>query len=84
EILSPSFDDKPETVNRFREGKWKMPWLNSFITNGFDSPLVKQFEISGIPKPILVNREGRIIATENDLRGPNLAKTLARVLGENK
>ena len=84
EILSLSLDDKPETVIRFRGGKWKMPWLNAFVTGGFDSDVIKKFEISGIPKPVLVDRQGRIIATENDLRGPNLDKTLARVLGENK
>lgn len=54
----------PETVSRFRSGRWKMPWLNAFIVNGFDSPLVKQFEISGIPRPILVDRDGKIIAGE--------------------
>jgi thiol-disulfide isomerase/thioredoxin len=84
EILSLSLDDKPETVKRFRSGKWKMPWLNAFVPDGFDNPLVKQFEISGIPKPILVDRGGRIVATENELRGPNLDRTLSRMLGENK
>jgi thiol-disulfide isomerase/thioredoxin len=81
EILSLSLDDKPETVSRFRRGRWKMPWLNAFIVNGFDSPLVKQFEISGIPRPVLVDRDVKIIATENELRGPNLDRTLSRVLG---
>lgn len=84
EVLSLSLDDKPETVNRFRSGKWKMPWLNSFVAGGFDSQVVKRFEISGIPKPILVDRDGRVIATGGDLRGPNLDKTLARILSESK
>ena len=45
---------------------------------------VKEFEISEIPKPILVGRDDRIVAAENELREPNLEKTLSRVLGENK
>lgn len=84
EIVSLSLDDKPEIINSFRSGKWKMPWLNSLIPGGFDSELVKRFEISGIPKPILVDRTGKIIAIENELRGPNLDKTLALVLSGEK
>jgi thiol-disulfide isomerase/thioredoxin len=84
EILSLSFDDKPETVKRFRSGKWKMPWLNAIVGGGFDSEIVKRFEISGIPKPILVDRKGKIVAIENDLRGKNLDGTLSQILGGEK
>ncbi len=84
EIVSLSLDDKPETIKRFRSGRWRMPWLNSLIPGGFDSEMVKRFEISGIPKPILVGRTGKIIAIENELRGPNLDKTLAMILTKEK
>ncbi len=84
EILSLSFDPKPEDVAKFRQDKWKMPWLHAFVDGGFQSELAQQFEVVGIPKPILVDANGTIIATEEDLRGPKLEQTLARVLNTGK
>lgn len=82
-ILSLSFDPKVEDVVKFRNGKWKMPWQHSFVNGGFESDLAKQFEVIGIPKPILVDKNGTIVATDMDLRGERLEQTLARVLGTN-
>ena len=82
EVLSLSFDASPDKVDQFREAKWKMPWLHSFVSGGFGSDLAKNFEVMGIPKPILVGPNGTIVATEGDLRGANLEKTLERFLGD--
>lgn len=82
EILSLSFDEKQEDINVFREKKWKMPWLHTFVTDGFTSELAKRFGVLGIPKPILVDPTGKIVATEGQLRGEELEKTLTRVLGQ--
>jgi thiol-disulfide isomerase/thioredoxin len=77
EILSVSLDENPEIVKEFRQERWKMPWLHSLL-----SPEVKkQFEIVGIPKAVLIDQSGRIIATDRDLRGRNLDQTLTRLLG---
>jgi thiol-disulfide isomerase/thioredoxin len=82
EILSLSFDPVPEDVAKFRRAKWKMPWLHTFVEQGFGSELAKNFEVMGIPKPILVDgNTNTILATEMDLRGERLEKTLAGVLG---
>lgn len=82
EILSISFDGAPEDVAKFRKKKWDMPWLHAFAEGNFQSDLAKVFEVTGIPKPILVDPDGMIIATEGDLRGPKLSHTLARYLGD--
>jgi thiol-disulfide isomerase/thioredoxin len=82
EILSLSFDGSPEDVNTFRQGKWKMPWLHTFVESGFQSELAKRFEVVGIPKPVLVDPTGKIIAVEVDLRGEKLEQTLTKVLGD--
>ncbi len=81
-ILSLSFDLSPKDVQKFRTKKWKMPWLHSFVKGGLSSKLAKEFEVLGIPKPVLVNEEGKIIATGVDLRGKNLDKTLSKVFGK--
>lgn len=79
EILSVSFDDKPSDVAQFRKTKWPMPWFNAQLP-GFDSETAKAFEVVGLPKTVLVDRDGRIVATEG-LRGEELEKTLSRVFG---
>ncbi len=77
EILSISFDSKPEKVHSFRKDKWKMPWLHSFAERGFQNELAQKFEVIGIPKPILIDESGKIIAVEIKLRGKALEKTLS-------
>jgi thiol-disulfide isomerase/thioredoxin len=82
EILSLSLDQKPEDVVKFRQDKWKMPWLHTFVTN--DRDLTTAFEVVAIPRPLLVDATGKIVAMEGDLRGSRLEVTLAKFLGEPK
>ncbi len=82
EVLSMSYDKSKDDIAPFRRDKWKMPWLHTFLEGNFGSEIGKKFEVQGIPKPILVDVDGKILAMEGDLRGENLEKTLARFLGE--
>lgn len=79
QILSLSFDAKVDDVKKFRDGQWKMPWLHSFINDGFKSEIAQKFEVKGIPKPVLIDKFGTIIATEMQLRGEKLKSTLEQV-----
>jgi thiol-disulfide isomerase/thioredoxin len=78
DILSLSLDKTVDKVTTFRAGQWKMPWKNGFMEGGTDNPMGKAFEISSIPKPLLVDASGKILATGMKLRGRMLEKTLAR------
>lgn len=80
QILSLSFDDERNTVEEFRQEKHPMPWEHAFAEGGFDSEVAEVFEISGIPRPILVGPDGTILAMEYDLRGEDLEPTLERFL----
>jgi len=79
-ILSLSFDGKEDDVRKFRKEQWPMPWLHAFVKGGFRSKLANEFEVMGIPKPILVDPNGIIVAMEGDLRGENLEKILKKYL----
>ncbi|APF19627.1 alkyl hydroperoxide reductase/ Thiol specific antioxidant/ Mal allergen [Caldithrix abyssi DSM 13497] len=79
-ILSLSFDRKIEDLYKFRKGQWKMPWLHAYLDNSIRDQIAQKFEVSGIPKPILVSPEGVIVAMEADLRGQNLEKTLSKFI----
>ncbi|MFQ5865152.1 MAG: thioredoxin-like domain-containing protein [bacterium] len=81
-IVSLSFDPKVEDVQKFRARQWKMPWLHVFVEDAFNNEIAKKFEVLGIPKPLLVNPRGIIVATEFQLRGKNLETTLTKYLGE--
>lgn len=80
-ILSLSFDNKEETVLRFKkEYKYTMPWLHGFVKRGFNNKLAELFEVGSIPKRILVDEIGNVVAMNDDLRGFNLEKTLKKYL----
>ncbi|OGU28176.1 MAG: hypothetical protein A2X66_08690 [Ignavibacteria bacterium GWA2_54_16] len=78
EILSLSLDRKADDVAQFRNDKWKMPWLHTFVTN--DKQVTNAFEVVAIPRPVLVDTDGKIVALDADLRGEQLEVTIARFL----
>jgi thiol-disulfide isomerase/thioredoxin len=81
EILSISLDENILAVSSFRQkGKYPMPWINTFAKGSFQGDIAEKFELVGIPKPILVDRNGKIIALGEDLRGHNLKKTISNFL----
>ncbi len=82
EILSISMDDGPGQVRAFRASQFPMLWLNVFAEEGFSGDLAERFEVGGLPKPILVGPDGRIVATSTDLRGANLEATLEQLFSE--
>ncbi len=81
EVLSLSFDQQASDVAPYRkDAAHPMPWHHAFVEKGFQSDLAKAFAVTGIPKPILVGPDGRIVAMGEDLRGDALEKTLAKFL----
>ncbi len=80
-ILSISFDARPDIVRRFRQSpKHPMPWHHAFAYGGFRSKVARDFRVRGIPKPILIDPDGTIIALEGELRGRRLLRTLQKHL----
>lgn len=77
-ILSVSFDRGTAEIARFRNNKWKMPWMHCFSPGVWKNDATRIFEVNGIPKPILVSPDGTIVALEESLRGAQLEKTLEK------
>ena len=59
EILGISLDKEKETLEKFL-GDEKMTWPQNFEGTGWDSSLVRKFEIEGIPTMWLVDKKGRL------------------------
>jgi thiol-disulfide isomerase/thioredoxin len=64
--------------------KWKdaiekdgLPWIHISDLKGWDNELAVYFHVNGIPTNILIDTEGKIIAT--DLRGSALERKIARL-----
>lgn len=83
-ILSLSLDSSSQDVAKFQLDNRRMPWLNAFISDGFGSKICKDFEVYSVPKLILVDPEGKVVAIGWDLRGDNLEKTLMKYLGKRR
>jgi thiol-disulfide isomerase/thioredoxin len=82
-ILSASFDDAPEDVARFRsKTAWSMPWVHAFVGDDWTSDIVTAFQIPGLPRTVLVDRDGVIVAVDSDLRGARLDQTLSGVMSK--
>ncbi|GLH73579.1 hypothetical protein GETHLI_20810 [Geothrix limicola] len=83
DILSLSFDTKAEHIAPFRaQAATPMPWKHAYIEGGFTNPLSEAYGVKGIPKPLLIGPDGKIVASGAQLRGENLEKTLAKFLGK--
>lgn len=82
-IVSISLDEKPETVKRFRETRWAMPWQNLFLPGGQKSQTAKDYDINwiGLPYLVFVGPDGTILAIRDQLGRESLQKTLAEYLG---
>ncbi len=66
DIIGVSLDDEEaELRNYLKEND--IPWRQIFSGQGFESPLVQQYGIDGIPAPWLIARDGTLIST--DARG---------------
>lgn len=83
DILSLSLDNKREDAVAFRKKPGSpMPWKNAYLEGTFKHPVAQAWGVSGIPKPVLIGPDGKIVAEGNSLRGEELEKTLAKYLVE--
>jgi len=78
-ILAISLDsDRDQYLKYIKEN---IPeWGNVLVIDGFDSELVRQFELSSIPRTILIDPAGVIVAVDDDARGQKLIQVLEQRL----
>lgn len=55
-----------------------MPCLNGFL--GLNKKQMDYFEISSIPKTVLLDTNSKIIASDYELRGKNLRRTINKFI----
>jgi len=81
EILSVAMHDERKDVETFRSEKWEMPWKHAFIpeSSAKEEEVVSRFGARSFPNPILINEDGTIIATKQELARKNLSDMLTNI-----
>ena len=76
EVVSISIDKEIERAKNYNK-KNPFSWKYSLFSEGeFNYDLAKRFQLVTLPKPILIDQEGKIIAMDADLRGEKLGEVL--------
>ncbi len=84
EILSVSIDGRPADLFKFFETRDSMPWTIVLLPTEERTSVMETFELQGVPWPILVDREGRIIAISMDARGEKLEGQLEKAFASSR
>jgi thiol-disulfide isomerase/thioredoxin len=79
EIISISSDSSFETVEEFRRGHWKMPWLHCLGVEGNNRQVMTVFKVNKLPKLILIDREGKIVCTNYETDDAGFEKILEEI-----
>jgi thiol-disulfide isomerase/thioredoxin len=79
EIVSVSLDEDPQKVRVFLKSKIAMPWLHAYAPAAFTNEFIKRLGIRSVPAEYLVDQEGRLLASSEQLIGSNLELTLSKV-----
>ena len=83
EVLGISLDERREQAEAYIK-QTNIPWATLFSSDpaqrGWRAPMAVRYGISGIPRAILVDREGKVVHML--ARGENLVQELRRLLGE--
>jgi len=86
DILSISLDyadrTTPEQYKEWIAEKGMNKWRHIYDQKDWDGPLVGAYMVRGIPNPVLIGRDGSLVAMGEALRGDNLEKTIQQALAE--
>lgn len=77
EVVGVNLDEDPVSVQQFLRVN-HLPWPTIF-ENGGQNPLAEKYGISVLPQTFLVDREGKVVATQ--VMGRKLAEELEKLLG---
>lgn len=83
DVLGISLDNTEEQALSYID-QAEIPWETMFSENederGWDHPMARYYGVNGIPRAILVDREGKVVSM--NARGKELARLLRDMLGE--
>lgn len=75
EVVSISLDENKEILDKFYL-KNNLPWINCHLEKGFNSEFAKQMQLIALPKAVLIDGNGTIIAIDQEASGKKLSQKL--------
>jgi thiol-disulfide isomerase/thioredoxin len=78
EVFAVSLDTDEDALRAYYEGDNASPWPTVYDGEGWKSPYVSQFAITGIPALFLLNQNGEVVSTS--ARGTALWADLVKLL----
>lgn len=81
EIYGVSLDDKADKW-KAAIAKHELKWNHVSSLKGWNCPVAKEYNVTGIPRMYIIDPSGRIIA--QDLRGEDLANKMAELFDGKK
>lgn len=75
EVLTISLDENERALTQYL-AKNPFPWINAWEKEGFKSSLAKDLQLASIPKSILIDQNGKILAMDTGAKGENLNEKL--------
>ncbi|MDO5663882.1 MAG: TlpA disulfide reductase family protein [Bacteroidia bacterium] len=79
EIYAISLDDNEADWLKAMDEE-KTPWINVHNAEGFNGEVIKAYGIRGIPSSFLIDKDGTIVASMDELRGDSLDEILQSLL----
>ncbi len=77
-------DYQKDDVTDYRQRKWPMPWLHTYLQDWKPKQgVLNDFEVAAIPKVLLVDRNGVIVAVGNP-RGESFYNKVRELLDGKK
>lgn len=84
EVVGVSLDNSRQQLDDYVRQK-DIPWPQIIFEDepslGWNNPLARRYEITGIPAMFLIDRDGHVVA-HDEVRGPGLEPAVARLLGK--
>jgi alkyl hydroperoxide reductase subunit AhpC len=81
-IISLSLDRRTDDIQKFREDKWPMPWIHVWVKDGWNDNIVKTFEVSHLPKMIIIGPNKKIICTNTEQNDEEIRIKLQDILNK--
>lgn len=79
-MVSISINRDVQDVREFRHKKWSMPWDNVVLPVASRQKILGLFEVSGVPRMVLIGPKGTLLAAGAALRNTKLMLMLKRFL----
>lgn len=82
EVVGVNIDSDPQSAEKYQQetgAVFPTIFSDDPQANGWNSPLAVKYGVTGIPRVILVDKEGKVVSTS--ARGPRLGQLLEKLLG---